>query len=167
MPDSWKGIIAGFIATVIISLIFVAFNALGVLPDLDIVHLIDQLGSIQRGAAWVDHFIVGALLWGPIFTAVNSMMLDGWPRWQQGLIFGGITWFLMMVIFMPVIGGGWVNLFGLKYGIVEPIGMLGLNLVYGLVLGVAFGLLDKQFPTKELISSEPPLPEMAQFKDAD
>ena len=51
MPDSWKGIIAGFIATVVISLIFVSFNALGVFPDLDIVHLIDQLGSIQRGAA--------------------------------------------------------------------------------------------------------------------
>ena len=38
-----------------------------------------------------------------------------------------------------------------------------MNLVYGLSLGTAYGLLDQQFPTKELISSEPPLPEMAQF----
>ena len=164
MPDSWKGIIAGFIATVVISLIFVSFNALGVFPDLDIVHLIDQLGSIQRGAAWVDHFIVGALLWGPIFTAFTSMMLEGWPRWQKGLIFGVGAWVAMMLIFMPVIGAG---LFGLKLGLVAPVGMFGLHIVYGLVLGVAFDLLDKQFPTKALISSEPPLPEMAQFKDPD
>jgi hypothetical protein len=164
MPDSWKGIIAGFVATVVISLIFVGFNALGVLPDLDIVHLIDQLGSVQRGAAWVDHFIVGALLWGPIFTAFTSMMLEGWPRWQKGLIFGVIAWVAMMVIFMPVIGAG---LFGLKLGLVAPVGMFGLHMVYGLVLGTVFDLLDKRFPTKALISSEPPLPEMAKFKDAD
>jgi len=164
MPDSWKGIIAGFIATVVISAIFVAFNAMGVLPELDIVHHIDQLGSVQRGAAWVDHFIVGTLLWGPIFTAFDSMMLEGWPRWQKGLIFGLIAWLLMMLIFMPVVGGG---LFGWRLGLVAPIGMLGLHVVYGLVLGVVFELLDRQFPTKALISSEPPLPEMAQFKDPD
>jgi hypothetical protein len=164
MPSSWKGIIAGFIATVIISVIFATFNAIGVLPELDIVHLIDQLGSVQRGAAWVDHFIVGALLWGPIFTAFDSMMLQGWPRWQKGLIFGVIAWVAMMLIFMPTIGGG---LFGVKLGLVAPIGMLGLHLVYGLVLGVVFQVLDSRFPTKALISDEPPLPEMAQFKDKD
>jgi hypothetical protein len=40
-----------------------------------------------------------------------------------------------------------------------------MNLLYGLVIGVAFDLLDKRFPTKALISEEPPLPEMAKFKD--
>jgi len=69
-----------------------------------------------------------------------------------------------MLIFMPVIGAG---LFGLKLGLVAPVGMFGLHIVYGLVLGVAFDLLDKKFPTKALISSQPPLPEMAQFKDPD
>jgi hypothetical protein len=164
MPYSWKGIIAAFIATVVISAIFVAFNAMGVFPELDIVHLIDQLGSVQRGAAWVDHFIVGTLLWGPIFTAFESMMLEGWPRWQKGLIFGVVAWVAMMLIFMPVIGGG---LFGWRLGLVAPIGMFGLHVVYGLVLGTVFELLDRKFPTKSLIPSEPPLPEMAQFKDKD
>jgi hypothetical protein len=164
MPYSWKGIIAAFFATVVISAIFMAFNAMGVLPELDIVHWIDQLGSVQRGAAWVDHFIVGTLLWGPIFTAFESMMLEGWPRWQKGLIFGVIAWVAMMLIFMPVVGAG---LFGWRAGLVASIGMLGLHVVYGLVLGVGFELLDRTFPTKALISSEPPLPEMAQFKDKD
>jgi len=164
MPQSWKGIIAGFIATVVISAIFMTSNAMGVLPELDIVHWIDQLGSVQRGAAWVDHFIVGALLWGPIFTAFESTMPAGQPRWQKGLIFAVIAWVAMMLIFMPVVGGG---LFGWRAGLVVPIGMLGLHLVFGLVLGVAFELLDRTFPTKALIPDQPPLPEMAQFKDKD
>src|SRR5262245_45384503 len=160
MPDSMKGIISGFIATVAITAIFLMFNAAGVLPELDIVHLIDQLGSVARTGAFVDHFIVGALLWGPIFAAFDSMTSASRPRWQKGLLFGVIAWFLMMVIFMPTVGMG---LFGQKLGIVGPVGMFGMHMVYGLVLGVMFGLLDKRFPTKALISSEPPLPEMAQF----
>ncbi len=163
MPSSWKGVISGLFATILISLVILALNAAGILPQLDIVRLIDALGSIQIAAAWVDHFIVGTLLWGPIFSAYDAMSSPTRPRWQKGLIFGTITWVLMMVIFMPVVGGG---LFGLKFGTVEPIGMLGMNLIYGLAIGVLYDLLDKQFPTKSLISSEPPLPEMAKFKDS-
>jgi uncharacterized protein DUF6789 len=162
MPNSWKGVIAGFFATVILSAIFVFFGYIGVLPQLDIVTLIDRLGSIGRGAAWVDHFIAGTLLWGPIFAGFDATTSESRPRWQKGLMFGGITWLAMMVIFMPVVGGG---LFGWRIGIAEPVGMLFMNLVYGLTIAVIFDLLDKKFPTKALISSEPPLPEMAQFKD--
>ena len=68
-------------------------------------------------------------------------------------MFGVIAWFLMMIIFMPVIGAG---LFGLRLGIVEPVGMLGLHLVYGLAIGVTFDFLDKRFPTKGSILPPPP-----------
>jgi hypothetical protein len=164
MPSSWKGVIAGFFATVVLSALMLSFDAAGILKQLDIVEHIDKLGSIQRAAAWVDHFIVGTLLWGPIFAAFEATTSEARPRWQKGLMFGVITWVLMMLIFMPVIGAG---LFGWRLGIVEPVGMLGMNLVYGLVIGVVFDLLDKNFPTKELISSAPPLPEMAQFQEKD
>ena len=170
MPSSWKGVIAGFVATLVLAALIVFFNTANVLTELDIIHHIDKLGSIQRAAAWVDHFIVGTLLWGPIFAAFEATTDAQRPRWQKGLIFGGITWFLMMIIFMPVIGAGLFGLGilgGVGLGWVEPVGMLGMNLLYGLVLGVVFDLLDKKFPTKELISSAPPLPEMAQFKEKD
>ena len=153
MPNSWKGVIAGFVATVVLSALIMLFNAAGVLKQLDIVEHIDKLGSIQRAAAWVDHFIVGALLWGPIFAAFDATTKVGRPRWQKGLIFGVIAWFLMMIIFMPVIGAG---LFGWRLGLVEPVGMLGLHLVYGLAIGVTFELLDKRFPTKDSILPAPP-----------
>jgi MFS family permease len=160
MPSGPKGVIAGFIATVILSALILLFNVLGVLKELDIVEHIDKLGSIQRVAAWVDHFIVGALLWGPIFAGFDATTSPTRPRWQKGLMFGVIAWFMMMIVFMPVIGAG---LFGWRLGWVEPVGMFGLHMVYGLALGVAYDLVDRQFPTKELISSKPPLPEMAQF----
>jgi Family of unknown function (DUF6789) len=153
MPNSWKGVIAGFVATVVLSALILLFNAAGVLPELDIVHHIDKLGSIQIAAAWVDHFIVGTLLWGPIFAAFDATTDEKRPRWQKGLMFGVIAWFLMMIIFMPVIGAG---LFGLRLGIVEPVGMLGLHLVYGLAIGVTFDFLDKRFPTKDSILPPPP-----------
>jgi len=139
MPHSTKGVIAGFIATVVISVIMLLLTAMG-LPQFDIVTLIDRLGSIGRGGAWVDHFIVGALLWGPIFSGFESVTAPA-PIWQKGLIFGGITWLLMMVIFMPVVGAGF---FGIGLGLAEPLGMLFLHLVYGLVLGVTFGVVDVQ-----------------------
>jgi MFS family permease len=164
MPSSWKGIIAGFIATVVLSILMLVFNNMGILPEVDIVTHIDKLGSIQRTAAWVDHFIVGTLLWGPIFAGFQSTVSEKVPNWQKGLMFGVITWILMMLIFMPVIGAG---LFGWKVSVAEPVGLLGMNLIYGLVIGVCYGLLDKQFPTKSLLPMEPPLPEMAQFKDPD
>lgn len=153
MPNSWKGVIAGFFATCILSAIMLLFSSLGVLPQLDIVEHIDKLGSIQRAAAWVDHFIVGTLLWGPIFAAFEATTSESRPRWQKGLTFGVITWLLMMIIFMPVIGAG---LFGWRLGIIEPVGMLGMNLVYGLAIGVIFDLLDRQFPAKASILPEPP-----------
>lgn len=153
MPNSWKGVIAGFFATVVLSAVIMVFNALGILPQLDIVGLIDHLGSIQRVAAWVDHFIVGALLWGPIFSGFEATTDNKWPRWQKGLMFGVIAWVLMMLIFMPVIGGG---LFGWRLGLVTPIGMLVLHLIYGLAIGVIFDLLDRRYPAKDSILPPPP-----------
>ena len=164
MPNSWKGIIAGFCATVVLSILINFFHVTNTLTELDIVGHIDKLGSIARTAAWVDHFIVGTLLWGPIFSGYEATTPTSRPRWIKGLMFGAFAWVMMMIIFMPVIGAG---LFGWRLGLVEPIGMLVLHLLYGLVLGVVFDLLDKRYPAKGVMMDEPPLPEFAAFKDKD
>ncbi len=154
MQHSSKGVIAGFVATVVLSVIIVLLNAMGVLPELDIISLIDRLGSIGRGGAWVDHFIVGTLLWGPIFAAFDATSAQR-PRWQKGLMFGVFAWVMMMLLFMPVVGGG---LFGLQLGIVAPVGMLVLHLIYGAVIGTVFDALDRWLPAKTPLSqSETPL----------
>jgi hypothetical protein len=153
MPHSWKGVIAGLVATLVLSALFIVFHATGMFPDLDIVTLIDHLGSIGRGGAWADHFIVGALLWGPIFAAFDATSAER-PRWQKGVIFGAGAWVMMMLIFMPVVGGG---LFGWRFGLEASVGMFVLHLIYGFVLGAVFELLDWRFPTKSLIETPEPL----------
>ncbi len=137
MPHSTKGVIAGFIATVVMSAAMLMLSAMG-LTQFDIVTLIDRLGSIGRGGAWVDHFIVGTMLWGALFAGFDAVTPRA-PLWLKGIIFGVGAWLLMMLIFMPAVGAG---LFGTGLGIIEPVGMLLLHLVYGAALGIAFDLLD-------------------------
>ena len=143
MPNSWKGVIAGFVATVVLSALIMLFNAAGVLKQLDIVEHIDKLeiDPARRGLGRSFHRRRSAV--GIRFSLLSTPPSDeDRPRWQKGLMFGVIAWFLMMIIFMPVIGAG---LFGWRLGIVEPIGMLGLHLVYGLVIG-----RDFRFPRQAL-----------------
>ena len=142
MPHSTKGVIAGFFATLVISAIMLLLTAMG-LTQFDIVTLIDRLGSIGRVGAWVDHFIVGTLLWGAIFAGFETVTPKA-PLRLKGVIFGVGAWVLMMLIFMPAVGAG---LFGTGLGIAEPLGMLLLHLVYGVALGVAFGVIDAQVET--------------------
>jgi hypothetical protein len=137
MPHSTKGVIAGFIATVVVSVVMLLLSALE-LTQFDIVTLIDRLGSIGRGGAWVDHFLVGTMLWGALFAGFDAVTPKV-PLRLKGIIFGVGAWLLMMLIFMPAVGAG---LFGANLGLAVPVAMLFLHLVYGAALGIAFELID-------------------------
>lgn len=104
MPHSTKGVIAGFIATVVMSIVMLLLNAAG-LTQADIVGLIDRLGSIGRGGAWADHFLVGTMLWGVLFAGLDAVTPEA-PRWLKGIIFGVAAWLAMLLLFMPVVGAG-------------------------------------------------------------
>jgi hypothetical protein len=153
MPQSWKGVIAGLIATIVISIVMVLMDNAGVPHQYNIVTLIDNLGSIGRGGAWADHFIVGALLWGPIFAGFDASTPKA-PLWLKGLIFSVGAWVAMMVIFMPVVGMG---LFGASLGIMGPVVMLILHLIYGAVMGLSYGLIGAWLPEKKPAAT-PPIP---------
>ena len=150
MPHSWKGSIAGLAGSLVLAALFWLFQATSVFAELDVITLIDRLGSIGRAGAWADHFIVGVLLWGPLFAAFDATTSNR-PRWQKGLMFAVFAWLAMMLIFMPVVGAG---LFGWQSGFVVPVGMLILHLLYGAVLGIVFQILDERFPTKPLLPGE-------------
>jgi hypothetical protein len=150
VPHSWKGSIAGLAGSLVLAAFFLLFQASSVFVELDVITLIDRLGSIGRVGAWADHFIVGVLLWGPIFAAFDATTSER-PRWQKGLMFSVFAWLAMMLIFMPVVGAG---LFGLGAGVVVPVGMLILHLIFGAVLGTVFQILDERFPTKTLLPGE-------------
>jgi Family of unknown function (DUF6789) len=152
MPHSTKGLIAGFIATVVVTVAMVLHRSLGIAPQVDVVGLIDRLGSIGRNGAWADHFIIGTILWGALFAGLDFVTPKG-AYWMKGLIFGVGAWVAMMVIFMPIMGAG---LFGADLGIEAPVVTLVLHLIYGLTLGVTFGLLNTWAPERDSAGSPGP-----------
>ena len=137
-----KGMVAGFIATVVLSALMLMKQGMGLVPQLnpieDIVHVADHLTgmTLPLPFAWIGHFVLGTVAWGIIYAALQAS-LPGAPV-VKGLIFGALAWLAMMIIFEPLAGDG---LFALSLGPQATVATLVLHLVYGAVLGEVYGLL--------------------------
>src|SRR6516225_8196955 len=134
-----KGMVAGFIATVVLSVLMLMKQQMGLVPQLnpieDIVHVADHLTgmTLPLPFGWIGHFVLGTVAWGIIYAALQAS-LPGAPV-VKGLIFGALAWLAMMIIFMPLAGHG---LFALSLGSQATVATLVLHLIYGAVLGVAY-----------------------------
>jgi hypothetical protein len=137
--------IAGFVATLVLSGVLVLKSSMNIAPHLNIITLLTQLGSIGVVAAWMDHFIVGTIVWGLLFGVFDALYEKSW-YWLKGLMFGVFAWLMMMVMFMPLAKAGF---FGSRIGIEASTITLFYHLVYGLVLGVSYGILTVLAPAKE------------------
>lgn len=137
--DERAGLIAGFTATVAMSILMIAQKAAGLMPQLDPIADIAHLAQLPAGTAmalsfgWIGHFALGTIIWGTIYAAMHAD-LPGLPV-VRGLIFGALAWLAMMIVFMPMAGHG---LFALSLGLRAVVATLVLHLVYGAVLGVAY-----------------------------
>jgi hypothetical protein len=133
------GLIAGFIATVALSIFMIAKSAMGLMAQLnpieDIVHVAQVLTSLDLSLpfGWVGHFFLGTVIWGLIYAALHATLPSA-PV-VKGLIFGALAWLAMMILFMPLAGHG---LFALSLGPQAVVATLVLHLVYGAVLGVVY-----------------------------
>jgi hypothetical protein len=144
MTNTMKGIVSGFLATLVLSaviLLKVQFQV--VPPELSIMSL---LGRIAGGAvaAWSDHFIIGTLVWGMLFAGFETVVPNV-PYWLKGVVFSALAWLFMMIVFMPFAG---VGLFGAKLGALAAVVTLVQHLIYGVSLGVIYGLLTAWVPAK-------------------
>ena len=144
MSNTLRGMLAGLVATLALTVVMLLKAQMGLWPELNLIRLLVNLGSIQTVAAWMDHFIVGVVVWGLMFSAFDAMW-ESRVYWLKGLIFGVFAWFLMMVLFMPLAKAGW---FGTRIGPTALYVTLGMHLIYGLVLGVTYGLLTAYYPAK-------------------
>jgi uncharacterized membrane protein YagU involved in acid resistance len=154
MSNSLRGMLAGLVATLVLSGVMLVKAQMGLWPELNLIRLLVNLGSIQTVAAWMDHFIVGVVVWGLMFGAFDAMW-ESRAYWLKGLIFGMFAWLLMMVLFMPLTKAGF---FGVKIGAPAIYVTIGYHLIYGLVLGVAYGLLTTYYPAKTENPSATPHP---------
>jgi hypothetical protein len=74
------GLIAGFIATVILSTLVIAKSWVSLMPQLDpiedIVHVADQPTGMTLPLAfgWIGHFVLGTVVWGIIYAALQASL---------------------------------------------------------------------------------------------
>ena len=137
MTNTSKGIVAGFAATLVLSMIMVAKGMMGLMPELNVIAMLSSMMNTAPAIGWVIHFMIGMLAWG-IGFAMFFNVLPGNSNLTKGISFGIAAWVLMMVMIMPMAGAG---LFGLNMGMMAPAMTLMLHAIYGAVLGLVFGKL--------------------------
>lgn len=130
-----RGLGAGLVATIVLSLVIVLKQALGVLPQLSTISVLAQmLGYQSLTIGWIVHFFVGVILWGPLYAWIDPK--SSLPHWVNGVIFASCVWLGLMLVIMPLEGA---DLLGLQLGLVTPTATLARHWIYGAVLGGVFG----------------------------
>lgn len=142
------GMIAGLVATIVLSLLMLMKGAMGLMPELNVIKMLTAMAHQRMGTpamplvGWMMHFVIGTIAWGLLFAALNNKLPTS-SMVTKGMIFGAIAWLLMMIGPMPMAGAG---LFGLKMGMMAPVMTLILHLVFGAVLGAVYGRLASDRP---------------------
>ncbi|TAL97448.1 MAG: hypothetical protein EPN69_01100 [Rhodanobacter sp.] len=144
-----RGMIAGFVATVVLSVLMLLKSMMGVMPGLDIAGMLAGMAHNMMGlpaspaVGWMLHFLIGTVVWGIGFALLYKALPGGGPV-VKGIVFGVLAWLAMMLIPMPMAGAG---LFGMHLGMMAPVMTLVLHLIWGAVLGATFAGLSRSAAT--------------------
>lgn len=135
-----NGIIAGFMATVVLSALMLMKSMMGLMPELNTIKILATMAGAQSSPAvgWVMHLFIGTVMWGTLFALVAPKIPGSIA--VRGIIFSTIAWLLMMVIMMPMAGQGF---FGMELGIMAPMITLLLHIIFGAVLGYTYKKLNE------------------------
>lgn len=139
-----NGVIAGFAATVVLTILMLIKNMMGIMPGLDPVHMMADMIAQNLGMepnmviGWIMHFMIGSVAWGGAFAVLNDI-LPPKSQVKKGIILGIAAWFMMMIGPMPMSGSG---LFGLNIGPMAPVMTFMLHIVFGVVLGMVYSKLN-------------------------
>lgn len=134
-----RSMVAGFIATVVLSLLMVMKTMMGIMPELDVVSMLGRMAQDMMGmggpkVGWLLHFMIGTVAWGILFALLYRALPGGSPV-RKGISFGILAWLMMMVGPMPMAGAG---LFGMHFGPMAPMMTLVLHIIFGATMGYAF-----------------------------
>ncbi len=124
------GVISGFTATVVLSILMVMKAGMGIMPELNVIKMLAGMMNASLAMGWVAHFTIGTVVWGVLFGALESKLPGGVMK--SAIIFSIGAWILMMIGPLPMVGAG---LFGLKMGMMAPVATLVLHLIWGAALG--------------------------------
>lgn len=140
-----RSMIAGFAATVVLSLLMLVKSAMGLMPQLDVIAMLSEMsrtimGFDGTGMAWLIHFLIGTVLWGLLFALLYEWLPGSEPI-MKGISFSILAWILMMIAPMPMAGAGF---FGVALGIMAPVMTLILHMIWGATLGLVFRMLPAE-----------------------
>ena len=139
MTYIYKGVAAGLMGALVLSAYLLLNVETGWMPALDFISLMGGLTGTGITGGWIIHFIVGGLL-GAMFAWLDPD-LPGDSLRQRGMVLASLAWLLMMFFLMPYAGYG---VFGLKEGVLLPVGALVLHLIFGIIMGGTYGWLVLQ-----------------------
>lgn len=134
MSNIKAGLVAGFSATAVLSAMMVGKSMMGVMPELDVIHMLSGMMGVSPILGWLLHFMIGTVAWGVGFAILYSV-IPGSGAVKKGILFGIAAWAGMMILVMPMAGAG---LFGMAMGIMAPMMTLALHIVFGAVLGAVY-----------------------------
>lgn len=140
-----KGLVAGFAATIVLSVLMVLKTAMGTMPELNLIVMLTGTANSIMGTpltaavGWVVHFTIGVVLYGFAFAFLHNK-LPGHSETVKCITLGIIGWVIMMVVLMPIMGQGF---FALNLGIIAPIMTLILHIIFGVVLGWTYAKLSE------------------------
>lgn len=129
-----RGLLAGLVATVVLSGLMLMKQAMGLMPQLNPVMTISHMLRAPLAVGWVMHVMIGTVIWGLLYAWLNPLLAG--PQWLRGVEFATGAWLVMMIMLMPMAGAG---AFGIRMGMMAPVATLMLHWIYGAVLGTIYG----------------------------
>jgi len=133
------GLISGFVATIVLSILMVMKAKMGVMPDLNAIKMLAGMMHAPMIMGWVAHFMIGTVVWGLLFATFVDKLPGG--VMASAILFSIAAWLMMMLGPMPMAGAG---LFGMHIGMMAPVATLILHLIWGTVLGFSYQRLTKK-----------------------
>ena len=132
-----SGAIAGILATIVLSIIMIVKSKAGVLPELNIIAMIEGLlgGGVILG--WIAHFAIGIGYGVTLAIIHDKLPTNSLPL--KGIMLGVAGWFGMMVTMMPMAGAG---MFALGISPMAPVMTLVMHIIFGATLGIAYKKLS-------------------------
>jgi hypothetical protein len=131
-----KGVIAGFSATLAVSLLELInlFVLKWFAPFPNILSNTLGLGA-NMAAGWIVHFIAGTLVLGPLFGILCPRLPTDLPE-TKGILFSVGAWVVLMMLIMMT---GNPGAFGRNFGTIGW--LLITNAVFGIVMGNVYARL--------------------------
>jgi hypothetical protein len=153
--EGWlrDGVIAGFIATIAMTVVLAAAYGLArAIGDEDGPTVLRWFWNLAHNPVTerpedAPFIAIGLNLAVGLVLALGyahfaEPILSG-PAWQKGMLFSLLPWLISIVFFLPIMGGGFLGM-DIEAGPLPILGNLVLHLVYGAVLGAVYGLRLEQ-----------------------